>query len=181
MWRISDNDSDASDEGDASGELNTSEHKRKQRRTNDDPNVSPRGHKRRKRSRSLDSTGGDDSGRERQKRRRSGSFSEFEPALDEDDARRRRSPSQGRKRKRSTSPEALDFTASFLQEEHGAMGYRAVRQEHVASGLSQDPCVRCPTYDFCKDDGPVNPQECLYYDMWLVPQEQAYRDAVAIH
>ncbi|OSD00667.1 hypothetical protein PYCCODRAFT_1453232 [Trametes coccinea BRFM310] len=76
------------------------------------------------------------------------------------------------KRSRSSSPAAHDFTA--LQDDYsggGAYVYRAVRQERAAGGLSQSPCVRCPTFDFCKPGGPVNPQECTYYGGWLVATE----------
>ncbi|CDO71516.1 hypothetical protein BN946_scf184910.g15 [Trametes cinnabarina] len=77
------------------------------------------------------------------------------------------------KRSRSSSPVAHDFAAAH--EDYGAGGgayvYRAVRQEHAAGGLSQSPCVRCPTFDFCKPGGPVNPQECTYYGGWLVAAE----------
>ncbi|KDQ54551.1 hypothetical protein JAAARDRAFT_38229 [Jaapia argillacea MUCL 33604] len=45
--------------------------------------------------------------------------------------------------------------------------YRAVRQERWTLGLNEAPCGRCPTFEFCKDGGPVNPSECVYYDRWL--------------
>ena len=49
----------------------------------------------------------------------------------------------------------------------GAYVYRAIRQERVVLGWSQAPCGRCPQFDFCKEGGPVNPQQCVYYDEWL--------------
>ncbi|KAI0768266.1 RNA polymerase Rpc34 subunit-domain-containing protein [Trametes elegans] len=55
----------------------------------------------------------------------------------------------------------------------GAYVYRAVRQERAAGGLAQAPCVRCPTFDFCKPGGPVNPQECTYYAGWLAAADVA--------
>jgi len=36
----------------------------------------------------------------------------------------------------------------------------------VALGWSQAPCGRCPVFDFCRDKGPTNPQECVYYEEW---------------
>ncbi|KZT68885.1 hypothetical protein DAEQUDRAFT_765892 [Daedalea quercina L-15889] len=42
--------------------------------------------------------------------------------------------------------------------------YRPVHEERIVLGLGQSPCVRCPTGDFC---GPVNAQECVYYETWL--------------
>ncbi|KAG2160031.1 RNA polymerase Rpc34 subunit-domain-containing protein [Suillus bovinus] len=49
----------------------------------------------------------------------------------------------------------------------GAFVYRAIRQERVALGWSQAPCGRCPVFDFCRDKGPTNPQDCVYYGEWL--------------
>jgi DNA-directed RNA polymerase III subunit RPC6 len=53
--------------------------------------------------------------------------------------------------------------------------YRAVHPERVgASRLSsflgwgsQTPCARCPVFDFCKQGGPVNPTDCVYYGEWF--------------
>ncbi|TFY58453.1 hypothetical protein EVJ58_g6403 [Rhodofomes roseus] len=47
--------------------------------------------------------------------------------------------------------------------------YQAIHEERirVVSGLGQAPCVGCPTADFCTVGGPVNPQECVYYETWL--------------
>ncbi|KAI0357863.1 hypothetical protein OH77DRAFT_1421993 [Trametes cingulata] len=81
------------------------------------------------------------------------------------------------KRSRSSSPAAgpsHDF--ADMQVDYGGGGaymYRAVRQERAAHGLSQAPCVRCPTFDFCKPGGPVNPQECTYYGTWLLAADVA--------
>ncbi|KAI0371340.1 hypothetical protein BV20DRAFT_1035339 [Pilatotrama ljubarskyi] len=51
----------------------------------------------------------------------------------------------------------------------GGVVYRAIREERIPSiGSGQTPCIRCPTFDFCKSGGPVNPQECVYYDSWLL-------------
>lgn len=62
-----------------------------------------------------------------------------------------------------------------------AWGYRTVRgvafkppgamygdyEEHVGTGLTQAPCGRCPVFELCHEDGPVNPQECTYFEQWL--------------
>ncbi|KIJ16323.1 hypothetical protein PAXINDRAFT_168469 [Paxillus involutus ATCC 200175] len=64
------------------------------------------------------------------------------------------------KSQRSPSPDLNDtFTG-------GAFVYRATRQERVVLGWSQAPCGRCPVFDFCRDKGPTNPQECVYYEEW---------------
>lgn len=62
-----------------------------------------------------------------------------------------------------------------------AWGYRTVRgvtfklpgqsfdgyEEYEGTGLTQSPCGRCPVLDLCHQDGPVNPQECIYFEQWL--------------
>jgi DNA-directed RNA polymerase III subunit RPC6 len=76
------------------------------------------------------------------------------------------SPQRRRSRKRSSSPGP---GLHFIEDESfsSAYVYRAVRQERVALGWSQAPCGKCPVFDFCKDKGPVNPQECAYFEGWL--------------
>ena len=52
----------------------------------------------------------------------------------------------------------------------GAHVYRAVHRERMLGygfGLNQAPCGRCPTFEFCKDGGPVNAGDCVYYGEWL--------------
>ncbi|OSX58243.1 hypothetical protein POSPLADRAFT_1185100 [Postia placenta MAD-698-R-SB12] len=79
-----------------------------------------------------------------------------------------KSSSKSSRAKRSSSPAmdasgGIDISDSF----GGAYVYRAIKQERVALGLSQAPCTRCPTFDFCKSGGPVDSQECVYYGDWL--------------
>ncbi|KAL6304308.1 RNA polymerase Rpc34 subunit-domain-containing protein [Sparassis latifolia] len=50
--------------------------------------------------------------------------------------------------------------------ELGPHVYRAVSGERFSFGCSQAPCVRCPTFTFCREGGPVNPRDCIYYDAW---------------
>lgn len=45
----------------------------------------------------------------------------------------------------------------------GGVVYRAIHEERISLGLDQALCMRCPAFQFCKDSGPVNPQECVYY------------------
>ncbi|PCH34442.1 hypothetical protein WOLCODRAFT_61207, partial [Wolfiporia cocos MD-104 SS10] len=66
--------------------------------------------------------------------------------------------SQKESRARSSSP------GTFLG---GAYVYQAIRQERVMSGWSQAPCARCPALDFCRNEGPVEPNDCQYYGEWL--------------
>ncbi|KZT63169.1 hypothetical protein DAEQUDRAFT_734121 [Daedalea quercina L-15889] len=89
---------------------------------------------------------------------------------DSDARSRSKSKSKG-KSKRSSSP-AAQFSAYDAGDgdalEYGAHVYRAVRPEFAGGlGLGQAPCTRCPTFDFCKPGGPVNPNECVYYGEWL--------------
>lgn len=35
------------------------------------------------------------------------------------------------------------------------------------NGLTDAPCGRCPVFDVCSDEGPVNAAECVYFDQWL--------------
>lgn len=65
---------------------------------------------------------------------------------------------------------ALPAMTADMGESHyvGGAVYRAVYEERIRGlGLDQAPCVRCPTFDFCNSGGPVNPQECVYYESWL--------------
>lgn len=54
----------------------------------------------------------------------------------------------------------------------GGMVYRAIHEKRVLHGLGQTPCMRCPSFDFCTDSGPVNTQGCVYYTSWLT--QEAY-------
>ncbi|RPD52907.1 hypothetical protein L226DRAFT_496070 [Lentinus tigrinus ALCF2SS1-7] len=160
--------------------------------SSDDESDDERERRKRKKKRSRESSDvemseGEDrrskSKRKKSKRRHSSSESDSGSGSESDRSRTRsRSRSKSKassssKRKRSVSPGgAEDVTAAFLQEDYGAYVYRAVQQERAAGGgggLSQAPCVRCPTFDFCKDGGPVNPQECEYYGTWLSAAEVA--------
>lgn len=41
------------------------------------------------------------------------------------------------------------------------------RKAGVGNGVSEVPCGRCPVFDLCTPGGPVNPEECRYFDDWL--------------
>ncbi|KDQ50981.1 hypothetical protein JAAARDRAFT_41609 [Jaapia argillacea MUCL 33604] len=86
----------------------------------------------------------------------------------ESDSHRHRSKSRSKsKSKRSSSP-ALNLSSyTEFDGAGGAHVYRAVHPETLSLGLSQAPCGRCPTFDFCKEGGPVNPKECVYYEGWF--------------
>lgn len=83
--------------------------------------------------------------------------------------------SSGRRRRKSTAIPSPDETEgeteprSQRRSSSSYVGsvYRTIRQERVALGWSQAPCGKCPVFDFCKDKGPVNPEECTYFEGWL--------------
>jgi DNA-directed RNA polymerase III subunit RPC6 len=46
----------------------------------------------------------------------------------------------------------------------------AVDLEDYGAGntaLTDAPCGRCPVFDVCSEDGPINSGECVYFDQWL--------------
>ncbi|KAJ3741386.1 RNA polymerase Rpc34 [Lentinula detonsa] len=69
---------------------------------------------------------------------------------------------------RSTSKSIKRSPSPFFSfDDTGSNVYRAIREERVSLGWSQAPCSGCPSFEFCKSGGPVNPRECVYYDDWL--------------
>ncbi|KIJ45899.1 hypothetical protein M422DRAFT_59678 [Sphaerobolus stellatus SS14] len=88
--------------------------------------------------------------------------------------KRKRSKSRTRSRSKSKAKSAFDVSDSDSDEGMTTIGgagsanvYRAIRQERVSLGWSQAPCGRCPVFDFCSQNGPVNPDDCMYYSKWL--------------
>ncbi|KAL1676452.1 RNA polymerase Rpc34 subunit-domain-containing protein [Schizophyllum commune] len=103
-------------------------------------------------------------------RRSRSSDSEDSDSEDEDEERRRKEKEkdkQKRKRKLDRSPSPDLLLGVDLGESEGVYAYRAVRQEQLSLGWSQAPCSICPSFQFCKEGGPVNPTECVYYTDWL--------------
>lgn len=55
----------------------------------------------------------------------------------------------------------------------GTHGYRATRHAEgldrtgSENGLTEAPCGRCPAFEICEDDGPVNARTCVYFQDWL--------------
>ena len=55
-----------------------------------------------------------------------------------------------------------------LERINGGRAYRAVRVvDEEKNGLTEAPCGKCPVFDFCQDDGPVNARTCQYFQDWL--------------
>jgi len=79
---------------------------------------------------------------------------------------------RGRRAKRSPSP-FQSFSFDGL-DGAGAVVYRAINQEKITLGWTEAPCSKCPSFEFCKQGGPVNPKECVYYEDWLVAGTVAF-------
>jgi DNA-directed RNA polymerase III subunit RPC6 len=75
---------------------------------------------------------------------------------------RHRKKSKSKSVKRSSSPAEMDLDTSG-----GGSVYRALKETDKTFAWSESPCGVCPTFAFCKEGGPVNPQECVYYGDWL--------------
>ena len=55
-----------------------------------------------------------------------------------------------------------------LEKVDGGKAYRATRSVAAETdGLTEAPCGRCPVFEFCEEDGPVNAQSCEYFQEWL--------------
>ena len=55
-----------------------------------------------------------------------------------------------------------------LEKINGGRAYRAVRViDEEKNGLTEAPCGKCPVFEICQDDGPVNARTCQYFQDWL--------------
>ena len=55
-----------------------------------------------------------------------------------------------------------------LDTSAGNSVYRALKESTIPFAWTESPCGVCPSFEFCKPGGPVNPQECSYYGDWLL-------------
>jgi DNA-directed RNA polymerase III subunit RPC6 len=172
-----------SDENEDSGSDDASSKKSKRKRTksaadSDDNSDHARKRKRKKRKdRESESEGGSSSEDEeivnkeivnkklkKRKLKRETASSDGEESLsDHSEHRSRRGKSSKVVKRRSPSP----FQSFGDLDGGGGYVYRAIKPEHISLGWSESPCSQCPSFDFCKDGGPVNPRECVYYGDWL--------------
>lgn len=83
-----------------------------------------------------------------------------------------------KKSKRSPSP--FDLTTFDSFDTGSGLVYRALKESIPPFGLAQAPCALCPSFEFCKPGGPVNPQECVYYDDWLTSKTMATETAMDV-
>ncbi|KAK6496884.1 34-kDa subunit of RNA polymerase III (C) [Arthrobotrys musiformis] len=56
-----------------------------------------------------------------------------------------------------------------LERVIGGTAYKAVRRVEgaVKQGVTEAPCGRCPVFDLCNEDGPINAANCVYFEKWL--------------
>ncbi|KAI6110791.1 RNA polymerase Rpc34, partial [Pisolithus croceorrhizus] len=146
----------------------------------DDEGSTKSSKKRKRRSKHSDSSSDDESEEDRKKKhkrkskkRQETSSDEESESSEEDDNRNSTSRPKLSKSKKSSSKRSSVIKrqkspSPDLGDEFsgGAFVYRAIRQERVVLGWSQAPCGRCPVFDFCRDKGPTNPQECVYFEDW---------------
>ncbi|KAI6011129.1 RNA polymerase Rpc34 subunit-domain-containing protein [Pisolithus marmoratus] len=120
--------------------------------------------------------------RKSKKRQDSSSDEESESSEDKDGKSASKSNSLSKSKKSSTkkssSVKRQKSPSPHLRDEFsgGSFVYRAIRQERVVLGWSQAPCGRCPVFDFCRDKGPTNPRECVYYEDWLASRTNSQKD-----
>ncbi|KAK6340143.1 34-kDa subunit of RNA polymerase III (C) [Orbilia blumenaviensis] len=56
-----------------------------------------------------------------------------------------------------------------LEKVIGGTAYKAIRKVEgaVKQGVTEAPCGRCPVFDLCNEDGPINAANCVYFEKWL--------------
>ncbi|WOO83674.1 putative DNA-directed RNA polymerase III subunit rpc6 [Vanrija pseudolonga] len=60
-----------------------------------------------------------------------------------------------------------DGSNTLIDLDDQAVVYRATRRLTIPLGQMQAPCGGCPQFNFCEEDGPVNPSGCSYFSDWL--------------
>ncbi|EWC43587.1 hypothetical protein DRE_01474 [Drechslerella stenobrocha 248] len=56
-----------------------------------------------------------------------------------------------------------------LERVIGGTAYKAIKKVEGGGGhgFTEAPCGRCPVFDLCNEDGPINAANCVYFDKWL--------------
>ncbi|KAJ6599290.1 RNA polymerase Rpc34 subunit-domain-containing protein [Mycena vulgaris] len=165
------------DDSESGSESDAPKKKKKKKKKNDsedesDEDTSSRKKKKKKNDSDDESEEDDDavSRKKKKKKKKVKQESSSESDSESDDDRRRRKKSL----KRSPSP-FQSFSFDGLDGAGGVV-YRAVNQEKITLGWTEAPCSKCSSFEFCKEDGPVNAKECVYYDDWLVAGTVAFDD-----
>jgi DNA-directed RNA polymerase III subunit RPC6 len=60
----------------------------------------------------------------------------------------------------------VDAEESLGDDDH-AWVYMAMKDTSMKNVWTSMPCGNCSVFDFCADDGPVNPAGCEYFNKWL--------------
>lgn len=104
--------------------------------------------------------------------------SEEDSSSADNERSRHSSKSKSKKqRSRKLTPEEEDMKAisggddDYIDDGEGGYNaslyvYRALATSAPNVGFTETPCSRCPVFDFCRADGPVN-ATCPYYSMWI--------------
>ncbi|KAJ7095174.1 RNA polymerase Rpc34 subunit-domain-containing protein [Mycena belliarum] len=163
------------DDSDSDPESDAPKRKKKKKKNDSDgesdrEDTSSRKKQKKKKYSSDDESDEETAIRKKKKKKKVKQESSAESDSESDHDRRRRKKSS----KRSPSP----FQSFAFDGLDGAGGvvYRAVNQEKITLGWSEAPCSKCPSFEFCKEGGPVNAKECVYYDDWLVAGTVAFDD-----
>ncbi|KAF9563689.1 hypothetical protein CPC08DRAFT_686206 [Agrocybe pediades] len=163
----SDDDSDSSDDDSRKKKKSKKRRARDRSDSDSDSEVDRKRKKRKKKkytSSESDSSSEDERERSRKKskKKKKKNSSESESDTDSEDEKRRRR--KAKLNRRSESP-----TVGFDEFDTSSAGsvYRAIRVATSTNGLTEAPCGTCPSFEFCKEGGPVNPPDCVYYGEWL--------------
>ncbi|KAI5996988.1 RNA polymerase Rpc34 subunit-domain-containing protein [Pisolithus albus] len=162
----------------------------KREEDSDDDSSAKSSRKRKRRSKHSDSSSEDKLEEDRKKKhkrkakkRQDTSSDEGSESSEEDRDRKSTSRSKSSKSKKSSTKKSSTVKRQRspppdLRDEFsgGAFVYRAIRQERIVLGWSQAPCGRCPVFDFCRDKGPTNPQQCVYYEDWFALGANSQKD-----
>ncbi|KAJ7507539.1 RNA polymerase Rpc34 subunit-domain-containing protein [Mycena galericulata] len=159
-------DSDSDPESDAPKKKSKKKKKRASEDTSDDEDASNRKKKKKKKNESDGESDEDDVASRKKKKKKVKKETSDESESDDDRGRRTKSL------KRSPSPFQSFLLDGF--DGAGAVVYRAINQEKITLGWTEAPCSKCSSFEFCKQGGPVNPKECVYYEDWLVAGTVAF-------
>ncbi|KAJ7283867.1 RNA polymerase Rpc34 subunit-domain-containing protein [Mycena rebaudengoi] len=170
--RRADTDSDDDDE---SASRKKAKLKRKKVEDSDESSSEPDSpkKKKKKKKKTVESTEeeSDEEGTSRKKKKKKKVKQESSTEASDSEAENNRS-----RRKKSSKRSPSPFDSYAFLDGAGAVVYRAINQEKTSVGWSQAPCSKCPSFEFCKEGGPVNPTECVYYGDWLVAGTVAIDD-----
>jgi DNA-directed RNA polymerase III subunit RPC6 len=152
-----------------------------------DPSEDNSSHKKSKRKRSKGRYGSDsDQEQEQAKKKQKKNDTDSESSSDHDTSRKKRKKKKKKKRDLSSddSDSEIDYRKNGksksmkgsqsesmrfddLDTSAGNSVYRALKESTTPFAWTESPCGVCPSFEFCKPGGPVNPQECSYYGDWL--------------